>query len=660
VSLADWIASNPAPGYFPYDGHSSQPRLIWARQQAKRVVLAMTLDTSALRADLVSRNPDFETIFGGVFSPNEMQVDAGLKLQGPITCIEAPTGSGKTEAALWHFLELFKQGAVDGLYFALPMRTAARQIHSRLRQFIANAFPDPAIRPNVVLALPGYARENLSEGTHVPRHEVLWRDKEVGENNDLSYLRWAAEHPKRFLAATISAGTIDQALLAVLQTRHAHLRGAALARHLIVVDEVHASDAYQNALMRTLLDRHIRLGGRALLLSATLTQETRAALLSPDRKTGSTQPEALAHYPLLSYRDNDHPVAFSGAPKSTRMIPKGCIDDPDAIAALAIAGAKAGARVLIVRNSVAGVLAVQLALEQRRATTPELLFSAMNCVTPHHGRYSGADRETLDAAVELRFGKGSMGGKGCILVGSQTLEISIDCDADFLITDLCPADVLLQRLGRLHRHARTDRPLGYQEATAIVLTPTERDLSPYATRKGKNQHGLGIVYSNILMLDLTWQALIDRPIWTTPTDNRALVENCIGAQALKTAIQSRGPDWERNYNENIGVNSTHRQAASRHALDWSKPWIDQDWAGDLGEDVATRLGLRTLRLELASPATSVFGNSIKIFDIPGWVRFPENQPDKEITIQHTTDSDGTICFVYRGRAFRYGRFGLEV
>jgi CRISPR-associated endonuclease/helicase Cas3 len=670
VSLADWIGSNPAPEFFPYQGHGEGQRLPWARERARHVVKAMTLDTRRLREELDGKARDFQTVFNVAYPPNAIQHMAGLDLEGPITCIEAPTGSGKTEAALWHFLHLFQEGAVDGLYFALPMRTAARQIHERLRRFVSGAFRDASLRPNVVLALPGYIREDDADAHRLPGFEVLWPDRQPGESSDLSYLRWAAEHPKRYLAATIAAGTIDQALLGVLQTRHAHLRGASLARHLLVIDEVHASDAYQTALIQSLLKRHVQLGGRALLLSATLTQAARAALLEPGLQgqrrpcpasdpSGSIEP-VLSPYPLISTAKRTHPIVLSGLSKATKMQPVGHIDDPSEIARLATAAAQAGARVLIVRNTVAGVIAVQQALEASTGARPDLLFSVAGQFCPHHGRYHSADRHSLDQEVEARFGKGAISGQGCIIVGSQTLEISIDCDADLLITDLCPADVLLQRLGRLHRHDKPDRPTGYQTACALILTPQTRDLTPFTDVHGRKHHGFGRVYPDILMLDLTWKALIDHPVWTTPDDNRFLVETCIGQAAHARALEGRAAGWERNSHAQIGTRGAARQAASRHVCDWDVRWSDQSWAGDLGETVATRLGLRNLQIAFDQPVTTILGNKIRTLDIPGWIKFAPEMPYDDKPVATTTDFDGAICFEFRGRLFRYGRFGLEV
>ena len=78
---------------------------------------------------------------------------------------------------------------------------------------------------------------------------------------------------------TIAVGTIDQALLGSVRVKHAQMRSACLSRSLLVVDEVHASDAYMTGLLKNLLKQHLRSGGEALLLSATLGGEARTGLM---------------------------------------------------------------------------------------------------------------------------------------------------------------------------------------------------------------------------------------------------------------------------------------------------------------------------------------------------------------------------------------------
>ena len=151
------------------------------------------------------------------------------------------------------------------------------------------------------------------------------------------------------------------------------------------------------------------------------------------------------------------------------------------MAALSLRAARDGAKVLVIRNTVSNAVETQEALEQAAGRDSDLLFSVNGIPTLHHSRFAPDDRSLLDSEVEARLGRNRASG-GLIVVGTQTLEQSLDIDADLLTTDLCPVDVLLQRIGRLHRHRRGDRPEGYKApALHRANTGHRRPLAPTAT-----------------------------------------------------------------------------------------------------------------------------------------------------------------------------------
>jgi hypothetical protein len=162
------------------------------------------------------------------------------------------------------------------MYFALPTRAAARQIHGRIQAALQRLLGDEAAR-YVTLAVPGYITRQ-AEGASLPEPDAHWPDASMEARHDAL---WASERPKRYLAGWVAVGTIDQVLMAGLRVRHAQLRSGAMLRLLLVVDEVHASDTYMTAILRNVLDQHRRAGGHALLMSATLGSAARARLLQP-------------------------------------------------------------------------------------------------------------------------------------------------------------------------------------------------------------------------------------------------------------------------------------------------------------------------------------------------------------------------------------------
>lgn len=623
VSLADWIASNPADSFFPYDLGEGLARWEVSAARARSVLKRMRIDVSELRVGLGCRSPKFgdafrDTITGEPYAPTEMQRRMESPDLGPLVILEAETGSGKTEAALWRFKTLFESGKVDSLAFVLPTRTSAVQIEERVNRFVAALFPDSTQRPNVVLAVPGYLRVDGEDATgRLPNFEVLWPDR---GDEEKAHVRWVAENTKRYLAAAVAVGTIDQVLLSGLSVRHAHLRGFALMRSLLVIDEVHASDIYMRRILLKVLQRHVRAGGNALLLSATLGQCASDELLQAGAHTGlpPTQPGTRRSYPCMSDRFGSQAVSGSGYRKTVIVELQPWIDAAESIADRAAQALDQGGRVLIIRNTVAGVLAVQKALEAKLGHEHPALFRCRGVVCPHHGRYAPEDRRLLDAEIERHFGKQATPGP-MVLCGSQTLEQSLDIDADLLITDLVPIDVLLQRIGRLHRHATRVRSESFAQARVIVVTPEQRDLLAYL-RTARNNHGFRAdrAYENVLSVDATWEALEQHQQLVIPDDNRDLVEAATDAETLRRRAEFRGSEWLERWQELQGLNRAKATEATYRTLDWSTDWDECSFPGR-DEQVTTRLGIAAIRVPLPELRKSPFGADLNELAIPAWM-----------------------------------------
>jgi CRISPR-associated endonuclease/helicase Cas3 len=172
-------------------------------------------------------------------------------------------------------------------------------------------------------------------------------------------------------------------------------------------------------------------------------------------------------------------AGMSGSDKTVSIAPRPILSAPPEIASIALDAAQSGAKVLVVRNTVAAAIATFQAVEAVVGRASPVLFgveseSKGRVPTLHHSRFGPEDRRLLDTTVQQAIGRNRPNG-GIVVVGTQTLEQSLDLDADLLLTDLCPVDVLLQRIGRLHRHARM-RPAGFEKACAIALVPADRDL----------------------------------------------------------------------------------------------------------------------------------------------------------------------------------------
>ena len=665
VQLADWLGSDTRDGFFPYT-EPGEDRLQTAAVRAKYAVQIIGLDVNHWRAALRAELPTFSKAFD-VAKARPMQLAAADLSLGNIVVLEAETGSGKTEAALWRFVQLFEAGQVDSLYFALPTRVAATQLYQRVLALVSRLWPTNA--PVVVRALPGYEAADDQQKISLPDFKVQWPDHPADEK---AHQRWVAESPKRFLAATVAVGTIDQALLGALKVRHAHMRHALLARSLLVVDEVHASDAYMTVLLEKLLHAHFKTGGQAMLLSATLGSTARARYLSignaKKQVTPSLTDACAAPYPAVSFRNTSgihlQPVAGNPQHKTVCWETLDAMDDPVRIAALAAKAAAQGARVLVVRNTVPAAVVTLKALEQLTlAQGGDWLFKVNGVSTVHHSRYSRQDRPLLDKAVEAQLGKTRKDSQGRVIIGTQTLEQSLDIDADLLITDLCPMDVLLQRLGRLHRHTRpeAERPEGYRQPHAWVLTPAGHDLTPMLKRA---RHGLGRfhdgggVYPDLRMVEATKrliQAQLSRQI---PADNRVLVEHATHTEALQALEKELGADWQKLGQAIEGDTSARKGIGHLHTLPYDDAFGDVLFP-DSDQKIATRLGAADRLVTFDPPQPGPFQQGVKQLALRHH-QIPEGvSPDALPTDISVLPTRAGFEFTLGNACYRYNRFGLE-
>jgi CRISPR-associated endonuclease/helicase Cas3 len=295
-----------------------------------------------------------ETMLGGHTARSAQVAALTLPLE-QMAIIEAPTGSGKTEAALIWASRLAVAGLVDGLYFAVPTRSAATELHARVGAIMSAAHPD--LRGKVIRAIPGAL-----------------------ETDDGTLTTWALGSTRKAMSAPIAVGSIDQALLSQVKTKHAWMRSLWLARQLLVIDEVHASDTYTGELMLKLVEEHTRAGGYVLAMSATLGEALRAKL---ENRWCLPFAQAVARdYPLVTSGAHAMPVTTAGRSVDVR------IEGFSAAVADAVSAAQSGKAVLWIRSTVAN--AIEDWERFRQGGLPVVL---------HHSRYADEDRAWLDAQV---------------------------------------------------------------------------------------------------------------------------------------------------------------------------------------------------------------------------------------------------------------------
>lgn len=558
-----------------------------------------------------------------------------LPLSDRLILVESETGSGKTEAAMLRFRRLAEAGAVHGMYFALPTRSSAVQIQRRINDASERLWGLEA-----ALAVPGYLVFGSETGQRSGPFDVVW-----DERGRTAEARWSIEAPRKYLAAPIAVGTVDQALAAVVKRKWAHMRGAALSRSLLVVDEVHASDFYMNALLIRLLQTHLALGGHVLLMSATLTSRRRTEIF--EACGASPGPIATVGYPAVTslHRDEQQTrvLPAPAASKSVNMRILDCLMDTALVAEVCADAYRSGGRVLVIRNSVRGAVAL---FEEMRKSHPDVRLLEVNGrPTLHHSRYCAADRKALDAAVEAALGKGSAA--PVVVIGTQTLEQSLDIDADLLITDNCPIDVLLQRIGRLHRHPRSDRPQAFRTPSCTVLTQTgasAEELRIWAQIGHKKS-----AYPDKLVTDETARMIGEMPVWHIPAMNRELVDR--GARD-DLCEELSGAEREGRRYAMINI-------AEAVSLDWFSPITDTDNLQFIPEH-STRLGDPGLSVRLENGPESPLGTGrIHELQIPSWMLGLSSDNDPLPGPAITYPVNGGFGFRIGLNEFSYLNSGLE-
>lgn len=472
TSVADWIGSGQ---YF------EDPRLPWEENISKALDAAGFIPPQ-YRPDLT-----FRDIFG--FAPRAAQNALVELVQSPgVYVLEAPMGLGKTEAALFAAYQMLSTEQASGVYFALPTQLTSNKIFERFNSFLQNILTEDCPHRSLLL------------------HANAWQITDMGEEGRPGGA-WFNQ-AKRGLLAPFAVGTIDQALMAAMNVKHGFVRAFGLAGKVVILDEVHTYDAYTGTLLDALVELLRALHCTVIILSATLNQERRSQLIGSElRATG---------YPLITLSSQTIALQEVELPPESGQSFKVQLQPDDRLAVeQALVCAEQGQQVLWIENTVDEAQQRYLDLAARAHE----LGAVCGLL---HSRFTADDRGAIEAHWVNQFGKpgwSKRGEQGRILVGTQVLEQSLDIDADLLVSRFAPTDMLLQRLGRLWRHAETPRAASAQRQ-CVLLAP---DLS---TAIGQPEKGFGssaFVYSPyVLCRSLeVWQG---REHVTLPDDIRPLIE----------------------------------------------------------------------------------------------------------------------------------------
>lgn len=438
TTVADWIGSGHFFDRLRPDGTPNAP---WNSNIDKAV------DKSGFVPPKIRPDLTFTDIFE--FEPRNAQIRLIEAVAKPgVYVLEAPMGLGKTEAALYAAYQALAEGRATGIYFALPTQLTSNKIHDRMTSFLRQILDSDCVHRRALLL-----------------HGSAWLcETEMGEEGQPGH-SWF-DSSKRGLLAPFAVGTIDQALMAVMNVKHGFVRTFGLAGKVVILDEVHTYDSYTGTIMDHLIATLQELHCTVIILSATLTKERRQVLMGLEQSESKSE-----EYPLISAKPKDdvlQELAVEKAPDHPFLIQMQ--KDQDVAIEMAMDRACQGQQVLWIENTVGEAQEIYKKFAARALDVEVGLL---------HSRFLKIHREANEGVWVSKFGKPGRENRydsGRILVGTQVLEQSLDIDADFLVTRICPTDMLFQRLGRLWRHRENDsiRPSTAQ-CEAWILSPTLDD-----------------------------------------------------------------------------------------------------------------------------------------------------------------------------------------
>ncbi|MBC3186611.1 CRISPR-associated helicase Cas3' [Corynebacterium sp. zg-331] len=543
VIMADWIASNAEA--FPMVTDTTQEE----RTRRGMAEIALTppwrpeSPGDLATEDLIDAY--YRKIFGwpeefGARPIQRAVVEALGEVEGPsLLIVEAPTGEGKTETALAAAQIIAGRTGAQGVVFAAPTMATANGLFERVLEWA-----EGAAAGEVASMYLGHSKSGLSASY---RHIQEDRGEEHGAVVATQWLRGV----KRGMLSNFVVCTVDQVLMLALQAKHSMLRHLGLAGKVIVVDEVHAYDAYMGSYLRRALEWLRHYGASVILMSATLPVGQKRTLA---QAYGGGGAEGTA-YPLLTVVDERGTREVPVPARPTELHASvGLLDDsPEALAALV----EGGGCVLVVCNTIRRVQETYRLLDGRFPGEVEL----------HHAAFMASDRAAKEDALRAALGPRAHRGAGrperrCV-VATQVVEQSLDIDVDLLVTDIAPMDLLIQRVGRLHRHRRPpeDRPAHLRQPQVFIRGVEKREPVPVFER------GTAAIYDPAVLL--ATMAVLEERVLTEglhrPDDIAPLVH-----AAYAEDREVPGP-WREAWEQAREKSAAARERSERRAATYQLP-----------------------------------------------------------------------------------------
>ncbi|HIW95917.1 MAG TPA: CRISPR-associated helicase Cas3' [Candidatus Corynebacterium gallistercoris] len=494
VVMADWIASNAEA--FPMVVKGSHRERLVAGMQATDLTSPWIPQEAG---------PDVDGFFREAFGWSEdlearpvqkTMAQAAHSVDLPsLIIVEAETGVGKTEAALAAAQIIGRKTGAQGIYFAAPTMATANGLLERTIEWAKRT----AENESVVSMYLAHSKNQLSE----PYKKLKFRgiEEETKEHRGSVVASSWMSGRRRGLLSNIVVGTMDQVIMMALQQRYSMLRHAAMMGKIVIFDEVHAFDTYSSDYLETTLRWLAQYGVTVILMSATLPQQRRDALIEAytlEKPAGSS-----SAYPLVTVANKGGVEYLEVEPSPTNLeasvqiMSDGLDELTDKMGDLLGDGGCA----LVICNTIARAQAAYRELSAQFPGETEL----------HHAGFMAWQRTEREDALRKKLGAGVHRGEGrperLIVVATQVAEQSLDIDADVLVTDIAPIDLIIQRIGRVHRHQRpvSDRPERLREPKIFVRGIEKMDTVPEFEGGAEAIYGERMLLATLMHLPSTFR-----------------------------------------------------------------------------------------------------------------------------------------------------------
>ncbi len=404
--------------------------------------------------------------------------------------VEAPMGEGKTELAYLAYLHLQAVNQHKGLYLALPTQATSNALFDRTLKFLKNF--TSTIKLDIQLVHSGALL-----------NEKVQKLRQTDTDTAITSSFWFSQR-RRGLISSYGVGTIDQTLFATLNVKHHFVRFWGMSNRVVILDEVHAYDTYTTELIVALLSWLKAMNCSVVLMSATLPNQKRVEFINAWSQNHHLKKNE--NYPRLTLVNDS---TFSSKNVECRLMAPVCVsginEDLQSIAEAVIKKLELGGCGVVILNTVQRAQDLYLLLKQIIPFELDLML--------FHARFPADERLDKEKTIIEKFGKSSNSTSRpsiALLIATQVVEQSLDIDFDFMFSDLAPIDLLLQRVGRLHRHERK-RPKGHETPCFLIAGMICDKLPDIFTTNWKWVYEPYILYR-------TWIWISKESIWQLPLD----------------------------------------------------------------------------------------------------------------------------------------------